>query len=94
MISERAVISQLEEENNEMLKEVASMEQQLGDGVIPVGGMRDRTVELEAKMKEKQQIRRQLMQQLERLMTQLNVRKTLYDLQNLGPKYDNDKETS
>ncbi|CAD5207092.1 unnamed protein product [Bursaphelenchus okinawaensis] len=75
VIDERAVIAQLEEENNEMLREMAMMEQQqhLVDSSPHLAGIRDRTAELEAKMREKQQVRRQLMQQLERLMVQLNT---------------------
>lgn len=75
LLDEKAVIAQLEEENNEMLREIAVMEQQqaLVDAAPHLAGLRDRTAELEARMREKQQVRRQLMQQLERLMTQLNV---------------------
>lgn len=40
-----------------------------------LNGLRERTAELEARMSEKQQLRRQLMQQLELLMSQLNVRR-------------------
>lgn len=70
------MIAQLEEENNEMLREMAALEQQqlLSDSSGHLLGLRDRTVELEAKMREKQQLRRQLIQQLEQLMSKLNVR--------------------
>jgi hypothetical protein len=69
------MIAQLEEENNEMLREMAALEQQqlLADSSGHLLGLRDRTVELEAKMREKQQLRRQLIQQLEQLMSKLNV---------------------
>jgi hypothetical protein len=72
---ERAMIAQLEEENNEMLREMAALEQQqlLADSSGHLLGLRDRTVDLETKMREKQQIRRQLIQQLEHLMLKLNV---------------------
>lgn len=68
------MIAQLEEENNEMLREMAALEQQKIIASDSTGylGLRDRTVELEAKMREKQQIRRQLIQQLEQLMSKLN----------------------
>ncbi|KAI6225820.1 Dystrobrevin [Aphelenchoides besseyi] len=74
---ERAMIAQLEEENNAMLQEMAALEQQqlLAADPSTTGhliGLRDRTSELEAKMREKQQLRRDLMHQLENLMSQLN----------------------
>lgn len=76
---ERAMIAQLEAENNEMLREMAALEQQqqLADSSGHLLGLRDRTAELEAKMREKQQIRRQLILQLEQLMSKLNVSFTL-----------------
>lgn len=69
------MIAQLEEENLEMLREMAALEQQqvLADSSGHLLGLRDKTVELEAKMHEKQQLRRQLIQQLEQLMAKLNV---------------------
>lgn len=45
----------------------------MGENNGQLNGLRERTVELEAKMREKQQMRRKLMQQLEQLMVQLNV---------------------
>ncbi|KAI6241403.1 Dystrobrevin [Aphelenchoides fujianensis] len=74
---ERAMIAQLEEENNAMLQEMAALEQQQMYAADPstaghLIGLRDRTSELEAKMREKQQLRRELMNQLEQLMGQLN----------------------
>uniref|UniRef100_A0A915DFH9 ZZ-type domain-containing protein n=1 Tax=Ditylenchus dipsaci TaxID=166011 RepID=A0A915DFH9_9BILA len=74
-LDERAMIAQLEEENNEMLREMAALEQQqdLGENNGQLSGLRERTADLEAKMREKQQMRRQLMQQLEHLMAQLNT---------------------
>lgn len=56
------MIAQLEEENNEMLRDLAALEQQqlLADSSGHLLGLRDRTVELESKMREKQQLRRQV----------------------------------
>ncbi|KAI1721646.1 EF-hand domain-containing protein [Ditylenchus destructor] len=73
-LDERAMIAQLEEENNEMLREMAALEQQqeLTENSGQLNGLRERTSDLEAKMREKQQQRRQLMQQLEQVMAQLN----------------------
>lgn len=45
----------------------------MGENNGQLTGLRERTVELEAKMREKQQMRRKLMEQLEQLMVQLNV---------------------
>lgn len=69
---ERAMIAQLEEENNQMLREMASLEEQQGSA----NGYPDinRRSELEAKMRIMQQTRRELMTQLQHLMEQLNVR--------------------
>ncbi|KAH7727783.1 Zinc fingerZZ type family protein [Aphelenchoides avenae] len=75
-LDERRMIAQLEEENNELLREMSALEQQqqtLTDSNGQLNGLRERTVELEVKMREKQQTRRQLMQQLETLMSQLNT---------------------
>lgn len=79
-LHERAIIARLEEENAEMLRELAAIEQQqhsmsLGGeaGAAQLSGLRERTVELEARMREKQGQRRQLMQQLEILMAQLHA---------------------
>uniref|UniRef100_A0A183CHC7 ZZ-type domain-containing protein n=1 Tax=Globodera pallida TaxID=36090 RepID=A0A183CHC7_GLOPA len=54
------------EENQEMLREMAALEEQR------LNGLRERTAELEMRMREKQLLRRQLMEQLEQLMAQLN----------------------
>jgi hypothetical protein len=61
-IGAHAMIAQLEEENNEMLRDLAALEQQqlLADSSGHLLGLRDRTVELETKMREKQQFRRQV----------------------------------
>lgn len=45
----------------------------MGENNCQLNGLRERTIELEAKMREKQQMRRKLMQQLEQIMAQLNV---------------------
>ena len=72
---ERAMIAQLEEENNQMLREMASLEEQQGLATSngQINGIRERRAELEAKMRIMQQTRRELMTQLEQLMQQLNV---------------------
>ena len=72
---ERAMIAQLEEENNQMLREMASLEEQQGLATSngQINGIRERRTELEAKMRIMQQTRRELMTQLEQLMQQLNV---------------------
>jgi hypothetical protein len=44
------------------------------DSTGQLSALRERTSELEARMREKQLLRRQLMEQLEQLMAQLNVR--------------------
>lgn len=86
-LEERTMIAHLEEEREQMLRELSSLEQQVGrvsqlvspefqnlsDSTGQLNGLRERKVELEAKMKVMQQTRRELMQQLEQLMTQLNV---------------------
>ena len=72
---ERAMIAQLEEENNQMLREMASLEEQQ-QGMGPSNGYppdMTRRADLEAKMRIMQQTRRELMSQLQHLMGQLNV---------------------
>lgn len=74
---ERTMINQLEEENNQMLREIAALEEQQQQN-LPISGSqtksaRERRAELEAKMRIMQQTRRELMTQLEQLMAQLNV---------------------
>ena len=62
MLDECALISRLEEENAEMLQEIIMLEQQqldLNDDTTgQFNGFRERTIKLEAKMREKQQTRR------------------------------------
>jgi hypothetical protein len=69
---ERAMIAQLEEENNQMLREMASLEEQQGNGYPDMS----RRSELESKMRIMQQTRRELMTQLQHLMEQLNTNTT------------------
>uniref|UniRef100_A0AC34FUW9 ZZ-type domain-containing protein n=1 Tax=Panagrolaimus sp. ES5 TaxID=591445 RepID=A0AC34FUW9_9BILA len=70
---ERAMIAQLEEENNQMLREMASLEEQQQGGINGYPPDLNRRAELEAKMRIMQQTRRELMTQLQHLMEQLNV---------------------
>uniref|UniRef100_A0A1I8BS58 ZZ-type domain-containing protein n=1 Tax=Meloidogyne hapla TaxID=6305 RepID=A0A1I8BS58_MELHA len=74
-LDERAIIARLEEENQQMLHEMHSLEQQqaLCDSSGQLENLRERTTELEIKMQEKQILRRKLMKQLERLMAGLNA---------------------
>uniref|UniRef100_A0A183CHT7 Dystrobrevin alpha n=1 Tax=Globodera pallida TaxID=36090 RepID=A0A183CHT7_GLOPA len=67
MVQMRLQTARLEEENQEMLREMAALEEQR------LNGLRERTAELEMRMREKQLLRRQLMEQLEQLMAQLNT---------------------
>ncbi|KAE9554082.1 hypothetical protein FO519_002724 [Halicephalobus sp. NKZ332] len=71
---ERMMIAQLEEENNQMMREMASLEEQQGLATSngQINGIRERRTELETKMRVMQQTRRELMTQLEQLMQQLN----------------------
>ncbi|KAK0426155.1 hypothetical protein QR680_009559 [Steinernema hermaphroditum] len=74
-LDERAMIAQLEEENGEMLREMASLDQQamMNDSSDQLMALREKKSELELKMRTMQQTRRQLMQQLETVMSQLNT---------------------
>ncbi|VDD97082.1 unnamed protein product [Enterobius vermicularis] len=85
---ERAMIARLEEENEEMLREMEHLKQQELDGTDDqLSELRERKAQLEEKMHKMQQTRRQLMQQLESLMLHLNVcfrsNSDLIDLDNL-----------
>uniref|UniRef100_A0A915C5R3 Dystrobrevin n=2 Tax=Parascaris univalens TaxID=6257 RepID=A0A915C5R3_PARUN len=75
-LDERAMIARLEEENGEMLREMELLEQQqeLENTDDQLNGLRERKAQLEEKMHVMQQTRRQLMQQLEALMSQLNTK--------------------
>uniref|UniRef100_A0A914NAA5 Dystrobrevin n=1 Tax=Meloidogyne incognita TaxID=6306 RepID=A0A914NAA5_MELIC len=74
-LDERAIIARLEEENQQMLHEMHSLEQQQAfcDSSGQLENLREQTAELEVKMQEKQILRRKLMKQLERLMAGLNA---------------------
>lgn len=73
---ERAMIARLEEENEEMLREMEHLKQQELDGTDDqLSELRERKVQLEEKMHKMQQTRRQLMQQLESLMLHLNKKR-------------------
>uniref|UniRef100_A0AC35TSV2 ZZ-type domain-containing protein n=1 Tax=Rhabditophanes sp. KR3021 TaxID=114890 RepID=A0AC35TSV2_9BILA len=73
-LTEKGMIAQLEEENNEMLCELAAMERQnnLLDGTGQLSGLKEKKMELESRMRCMQSTRKDLMQQLEHLMGQLN----------------------
>ncbi|KAI3413406.1 hypothetical protein GPALN_010900 [Globodera pallida] len=68
------------EENQEMLREMAALEEQR------LNGLRERTAELEMRMREKQLLRRQLMEQLEQLMAQLNTSPIRHQQQMAEPR--------
>uniref|UniRef100_A0A7E4W1D4 Dystrobrevin n=1 Tax=Panagrellus redivivus TaxID=6233 RepID=A0A7E4W1D4_PANRE len=74
-MDERVMIAQLEEENNQMLREMALLEEQQGMATSngQINGIRERRSELEAKMRVMQQTRRELINQLEQLMQHINV---------------------
>ncbi|VDN05545.1 unnamed protein product [Thelazia callipaeda] len=69
--NERTLIARLEEENGEMLREMEMLKQQQNTD-DQLSGLRERKAQLEEKMRVMQQTRRQLMQQLEVLMSELN----------------------
>uniref|UniRef100_A0A0N5AL34 Dystrobrevin n=1 Tax=Syphacia muris TaxID=451379 RepID=A0A0N5AL34_9BILA len=74
---ERAMIARLEEENEEMLREMEYLKQQELDGTDDqLSELRERKAQLEDKMHKMQQTRRQLMQQLESLMLHLNKKRS------------------
>lgn len=75
VLDERAMIARLEEENQQMLREMQTLEQQqaLCDNSGQLNALRERIGELESRMREKQMMRRQLMEQLEQLMARLNA---------------------
>ncbi|CAJ0570407.1 unnamed protein product, partial [Mesorhabditis spiculigera] len=70
---ERSLIAQLEEENTEMVREMARLENQFITEDGQLTGLRERKSQLEEKMFVMQQRRRDLMMQLEGLMAQLNA---------------------
>ncbi|TKR92701.1 hypothetical protein L596_007303 [Steinernema carpocapsae] len=74
-LEERAMIAQLEEENGEMMREMASLDQQamMNDSSDQLLALREKKGELEMKMRAMQQTRRQLMHQLETVMSQLST---------------------
>ncbi|KHJ85873.1 zinc finger, ZZ type, partial [Oesophagostomum dentatum] len=72
-VDERSLIARLEEENSHMLREISRLESQTMSDDGQLTGLRERKSQLEEKMFVMQQKRRDLMMQLEQLMTQLNV---------------------
>ncbi|KAJ1364442.1 Dystrobrevin-1 [Parelaphostrongylus tenuis] len=72
-VDERALIARLEEENSHMMREITRLESQSMTEDGQLTGLRERKSQLEEKMFVMQQKRRDLMMQLEQLMTQLNV---------------------
>ncbi|CAJ0949139.1 unnamed protein product, partial [Mesorhabditis belari] len=72
-LDERSLIAQLEEENTEMVREMARLENQFVTEDGQLTGLRERKSQLEEKMFVMQQRRRDLMMQLEQLMAQLNA---------------------
>uniref|UniRef100_A0AAF5DFZ2 Dystrobrevin n=1 Tax=Strongyloides stercoralis TaxID=6248 RepID=A0AAF5DFZ2_STRER len=73
--NEKMIIAQLEEENSEMLRELAAIERQnnLIDNNGQLSGLKEKKFELENKMRCMQNTRKELMYQLEQLMKQLNT---------------------
>ncbi|MFH4981462.1 hypothetical protein AB6A40_008171 [Gnathostoma spinigerum] len=78
-LDERAMIAQLEEENGEMLREMALLEHQQGleNTDDQLSGLRERKAQLEERMHQMQQTRRHLMQQLDVLMSQLTTKEAM-----------------
>ncbi|CAJ0592499.1 unnamed protein product [Cylicocyclus nassatus] len=73
-MDERSLIARLEEENSLMMREISRLESQTLSDDGQLTGLRERKSQLEEKMYVMQQKRRDLMMQLEQLMTQLNVK--------------------
>lgn len=75
-LDETAMIARLEEENGEMMRQMELLQQQqeMENTDDQLNGLRERKAQLEDKMRVMQQTRRQLMQQLEVLMSQLNMK--------------------
>ncbi|CAI4230921.1 unnamed protein product [Auanema sp. JU1783] len=76
-LDERQLIAQLEEENTDMMREIARLESQTQGDDSQLNGLRDRKSHLEEKMFIMQQKRRDLMMQLEQLMSQLNINQSV-----------------
>ncbi|WKX91148.1 hypothetical protein Q1695_009745 [Nippostrongylus brasiliensis] len=72
-VDERSLIARLEEENSHMIREISRLESQTMSEDGQLTGLRERKSQLEEKMFVMQQKRRDLMMQLEQLMTQLNA---------------------
>ncbi|ETN73234.1 hypothetical protein NECAME_18441, partial [Necator americanus] len=72
-MDERSLIARLEEENSHMMREISRLESQTLSEDGQLTGLRERKSQLEEKMFVMQQKRRDLMMQLEQLMTQLNA---------------------
>ncbi|PIO76145.1 EF-hand [Teladorsagia circumcincta] len=72
-VDERTLIARLEEENSHMMREISRLESQTLSDDGQLTGLRERKSQLEEKMFVMQQKRRDLMMQLEQLMTQLNA---------------------
>ncbi|KAK5971715.1 Dystrobrevin [Trichostrongylus colubriformis] len=72
-VDERSLIARLEEENSHMMREISRLESQSLSEDGQLTGLRERKSQLEEKMFVMQQKRRDLMMQLEQLMTQLNA---------------------